>query len=175
MSPTSVESLRRWSVRAPGAAPAMIAGRSSALAARLPAQAITVDCASARSMLSETYWLSRTPPNASRSTMEASSRIRLPSIEKSRKAQCFIVAPKTRIGAKTGLVSMLGARDQQTLQLWSTAGPRGVIAQRDDWAGYARSAGQGNCEVSGPQPEPREKGGIAAPVGIFCFQGAEDV
>jgi hypothetical protein len=50
-----------------------------------------------------------------------------------------------------------------------------VIAQRDDWAGYARSAGQGNCEVSGPQPEPREKGGIAAPVGIFCFQGAEDV
>jgi hypothetical protein len=28
-----------------------------------------------------------------------------------------------------GLVSMLGARDQQTLQLWSADGPRGVIAK----------------------------------------------
>jgi hypothetical protein len=70
---------------------------------------------------------------------------------------------------------MLGAGDQQTLQLWSTDGPRGVIAQRDDWARYARFAGQGNCEVRGQQLEPREKGGIAAHLGISFVQEAEDV
>ena len=70
---------------------------------------------------------------------------------------------------------MLGARDQQSLQLWSTDGPGGGIAQRDDWAGYARFAGHGNCEVSGQRQEPREKGGIAAPAGISFPQEAEDV
>ena len=56
-----------------------------------------------------------------------------------------------------GLVSMLGARDQQTLQLWSTEGPRWVIAHRDHWAGYSRFAGQVNCEAGGRQQEPTER------------------
>jgi hypothetical protein len=49
--------------------------------------------------------------------------------KKSRKAHGFMIAPKTRIGTKMGPVSMVGAREQQTLQLLSADGPGGGVAE----------------------------------------------